>query len=345
MNILKGKGDEKLIIKYMSPFLLGAIKESLKRLPCTPYDFTKVKSLTNFNPISFWYDVIPDMIKEEEGNFSCIGEMTNLHTLIFSNFNRDTLKINDFSFLEKCQKLKKLDVRNTNFSDCKLLLSLSNLHQVFLPKGHMLCHTEAIDELIQRGVQVNMDRYTDTKQEFIEQSEDVNLSELTKEICRAVKTILLDLYKNNEHYYYITLTTDGGANTPCISAWSYEALNKSSDDEEEKEMIKWSYADSPYCCWKQEEFDKVSELLGARVNIWDLEDEAFEIECKKRFSAMEEAMKQLDKQGLFEMNQNRMDVVVLVEVAPPDITNTERAYRMNNVISDIFNEWLEEAAE
>lgn len=329
----------------MSPFLLGAIKESLKRLPCTPYDFTKVKSLTNFTRISFWYDVIPDMIKEETGNFSCIGEMTNLHTLVFTNFNGDRFQINDFSFLEKCQKLKKLDVRNTNFSDCRLLLSLSNLHQVFLPKEDILCHKEVIDELVQRGVQVNMDRYIDTKEKLVKYSEDMDLTELTSEICRAVKNILLDLYKNKEHYYYITLTTDGGANTPCISAWSYEALDRNSSDEEEKEMIKWSYADSPYCCWKQEEFDKVSELLGARPNIWDLEDEDFEIECEKRFLAMEKAMKQLDKEGLFEMNQDRMDVVVLVEVAPPDITNTERAYRMNNVISDIFNEWLQEAAE
>lgn len=333
----------------MSPFLLGAIKESLKRLPCTPYDFTKVKSLTNFTPISFWYDVIPDMIKEENGNFSCIGEMTNLHTLVFSNGNGDMFQINDFSFLEKCQKLKKLDVKNTNFSDCKFLLPLSNLHQVFLPKEDTLCHTEVIDELIQRGVEVNIDRYIDTKmnikEEFIQDSKDVDLSELTSEICKAVKTILLDLYKNKEHYYYITLTTDGGANTPCISAWSYEALDRSSNNEKEKEMIKWSYADSPYCCWKQEEFDKVSELLCARGNIWDLEDEEFKMECEKRFLAMEEAMKQLDKEGLFEINQDRMDVVVLVEVAPPDLTNTERAYRMNNVISDIFNEWLEEAAE
>ena len=30
----------------------------------------------------------------------------------------------------------------------------------------MLCHTEVIDELVQRGVQVNMDRYIDTKQEL-----------------------------------------------------------------------------------------------------------------------------------------------------------------------------------
>lgn len=44
------------------------------------------------------------------------------------------------------------------------------------------------------------------------------------------------------------IVSDGGTHTPCISAWSYEALNRSSSDEEEKEMLKWSYADSTYCC-------------------------------------------------------------------------------------------------
>lgn len=77
----------------------------------------------------------------------------------------------------------------------------------------------------------------------------------------------MDLYDNNEHYYYITLVSDGGAHTPCISAWSYEALNRSSSDEEEKEMLKWSYADSPYCCWKQEKFDGVEELLCGRKTL------------------------------------------------------------------------------
>ena len=59
----------------MSPFLLGAIQESLRRLPCTPYDFMKVKKLTDFYPVSFWADVIPEMIEEAKGDFSCIGEM------------------------------------------------------------------------------------------------------------------------------------------------------------------------------------------------------------------------------------------------------------------------------
>lgn len=39
---------------------------------------------------------------------------------------------------------------------------------------------------------------------------------LTKEIYNAVKMILMDLFSNKEHYYYVTLVTDGGANTPCF---------------------------------------------------------------------------------------------------------------------------------
>ena len=169
--------------------------------------------------------------------------------------------------------------------------------------------------------------------------------EIAQELYHAVKTILTDLFRNREHYYYITLTSDGGGHTPCISAWSYEALRRSSDVEEEREKNKWSYADSPYCCWKQEEFHKVEALLLSRKNIWDLDSEAFETEVNLRFEAMEAAMKRLVQEGIFQLNQERSEVVVLVEVMPPDYTNTERAYRMNHANSQIFVEWLEEAAE
>ena len=43
--------------------------------------------------------------------------------------------------------------------------------------------------------------------------------------------------------------------------------------------------------------------------------------------------------------ENRDDIIVLVEVMPPDYTNTERAYRMNSKESKIFNDWIEEASE
>ena len=56
-------------------------------------------------------------------------------------------------------------------------------------------------------------------------------------------------------------------------------------------------------------------------------------------------MKRLDQEGIFQLNQERDEVVVLVEVMPPDYTNTERAYRMNYANSKIFSEWLEEVAE
>ena len=182
-------------------------------------------------------------------------------------------------------------------------------------------------------------------QEFVEANQMDFQEKLTQELYNAAKIILMDLFNNNEHYYYITLTTDSGANTPCISAWSYEALHRSSNDEEEQEEIKWSYADSPYCCWKQEEFEKVKVLLLSRENIWALDSEAFDTEYNLRFEAMEAAMKRLDQEGMFDVNQKRDDVIVLVEVMPPDYTNTERAYRMNSEKSVIFSEWLEEAAE
>lgn len=169
---------------------------------------------------------------------------------------------------------------------------------------------------------------------------------LTAELVKAIRTILLDLMKNKEHYYYITLTSDGLANTPCISAWSIEALEREKENgEEELEMIKWSYADSPYCMWKQENFREVETLLYARGSILDMDDFESEKEYEFRYSAMEQAMKILDSEGIFALNQNREDVMVLVEVMSPDYTNTERAYRLNNPDTKIFAEWLAEAAE
>ena len=164
---------------------------------------------------------------------------------------------------------------------------------------------------------------------------------LTFELIKAIRSILLNLMKNKEHYYYITLVSDGLANTPCISAWSLEALERAKEDgEEEIDMIKWSYAESPYCAWLQENFVEVEALLNARFKFRGSEREYY-----LRYSAMEEAMRVLDHEGIFALNQNREDVIVLVEVMSPDWTNTERAYRMNNPHTKIFAEWLEEAAE
>ena len=75
------------------------------------------------------------------------------------------------------------------------------------------------------------------------------------------------------------------------------------------------------------------------------DDAAFNAEYDMRYMAMETAMSLLDKEGLFEITQNRDEVVVLVETMPPDYTNTQRAYRMNSRDSQIFKEWIIEAAQ
>lgn len=77
----------------------------------------------------------------------------------------------------------------------------------------------------------------------------------------------------------------------------------------------------------------------SRENIWILDSEEFNAEYDLRLEAMEAAMKRLDQEGIFAINQvERDDVIILVEVMPPDYTNTERAYKMNCETSKIFAE-------
>lgn len=56
-------------------------------------------------------------------------------------------------------------------------------------------------------------------------------------------------------------------------------------------------------------------------------------------------MKKLDEEGLFEVNQARDSVCILVEVMPPEEINTEIALRLNNQSSTVLQQWLLEAAE
>lgn len=166
--------------------------------------------------------------------------------------------------------------------------------------------------------------------------------ELKKELVKAARGAFQSLFANGERFYYVTLATDGLANTPYIAAWSHEAFERECEDEDDDEadMIKWDESESPYFAWEQERFAKVEEMLNERSELRDT-DEEYEL----RFSAMEEAMKQLDADGLFSKNQPRNEIMVLVEVIPPDYTNTERAYRLNDSGTEVFQEWLEEAAE
>jgi hypothetical protein len=167
---------------------------------------------------------------------------------------------------------------------------------------------------------------------------------LVKAITNATRNAFVDLFKNNERFYYCVLMTTEEALPPFISAWSWEALErKAGNRTDEFEVLKWSYADSPYYNYGTEYFKEVRELFAKRPNIYDLDDELYDKEFDLRLSAMELAIKQLDKEGIFELNQHRSEVYVNVEIMPPCISNTERALRLNK--EENITNWLIEAAE
>ncbi|NEU26736.1 DUF4303 domain-containing protein [Paenibacillus ottowii] len=177
---------------------------------------------------------------------------------------------------------------------------------------------------------------------------------LAAEMADVARTSFRALFENGERYYYCTLFTTGEGHAPSISAWSWEALEREAvrqGDESDTpgstiaELIKWSYADSPYCCFRDEDFDNVKQLFMERPSIAELEVDEWNREYDLRLKAMELAMKMLDDEGVFTLNQPRESVCVLVEVMPPDETNTEIALRLNRAESPAMQAWLAEAAE
>lgn len=139
--------DKTKIIRF-DPRLLGAVKKALGALPAIPGDLAKIKTLTFFNDNMFpgepgqrlmgWIELCP-------GDFSAIGKMPNLHTLLFRNAH--ALKIGDFSFLVQCQKLKKLDLSGTDFADCALFADMPSLRYALLPDRRQLINTKVLKEL------------------------------------------------------------------------------------------------------------------------------------------------------------------------------------------------------
>lgn len=147
----------------------------------------------------------------------------------------------------------------------------------------------------------------------------------------AAKKSFESLFKEHEEQFYYCTFIQAEDGTPFIFACSYEGLDRTleqngidKNDENERSEFKWSYADSPYCAY-------------------GYDDEAYDREFEIRLNSMEEAMRQLDEEGLFGVGEERKKVVVIAEVMPPDYTYTERALRLNP--REALTEWLEECAE
>ena len=175
---------------------------------------------------------------------------------------------------------------------------------------------------------------------------DKDNEELIEALVKAARAAFLSLKETTkEHFYFYAFIFDEGLH-PYISAWSYEALEKSMMEqqipEEDKSWWKWDSADSPYAVYGYDEFfGEVSELLDKRASKLS-DDELYGVEWGIRIDSMEEALKKLDGSGLFGTGKERERVVINVEQAPPDGDGSEykRALRLNPS-SALLSEYLE----
>lgn len=168
----------------------------------------------------------------------------------------------------------------------------------------------------------------------------------------ATRKAFIDLFNehSDEHFYYCTLVLMNAQGCPIVSAMSEEALEKMVREYKEKygrelessrKMLKWSFADSPYCIYGEQYFAEVQEMIEKRD--MNETDENYMQEYNFRMDCMEKIMADLDREGIFGSGEKRKHMVILAEVMPPDYTNTERALRLNSRAT--LKEWLEEAAE
>ncbi|MEZ4222520.1 MAG: DUF4303 domain-containing protein [Polyangiaceae bacterium] len=164
------------------------------------------------------------------------------------------------------------------------------------------------------------------------------LVELTAAVTRDAITDLFRAHAS-EHFYYVSLVCSWAP--PFLSAWSVEALARAAQAQScDPLMLKWSYADSPYCAYRQDLFDGLREHFESHCS--SLHAEANDrVELAVRVAEL--VMARLDSEGLFGKGVARNQIVVGAEVMPPDWTNTERLQRLNPDAA--LYDWLQEAAE
>lgn len=95
-------------------------------------------------------------------------------------------------------------------------------------------------------------------------------------------------------------------------------------------------------------FEDVNKLFDERPQTRLQEGELYtgstcEAEYILRLEAMESALARLDEKAIFGEGEERLAIVVNVEVMPPDGSKAERAKRLNP--PEAIRTWLQEAAE
>lgn len=148
--------------------------------------------------------------------------------------------------------------------------------------------------------------------------------------------------EHNENFYYYAFIFDEGLR-PYISALSYEAYEKlliENDVSNDEEGLKWFTFDFPYCAYGYDKFfTEVDNMLLERERGMS-DDELYSVEWDTRIDSMEEALKRLDKAEFFGTDENRKNIIINVEVAPPDCKERQRAISLNPKTS-LLSEYLE----
>lgn len=167
-------------------------------------------------------------------------------------------------------------------------------------------------------------------------------TELFDELLKVTRKSIQLLFKSYpETFYYVSLVIFGSGNSPSLTAWSYEALESialnSKAPNEEREMLKWSWADSPYSIYGERQFQKIWSLFEEKFPSLDSED-APEDEFDQRLRIMENVMMTLDKEGLFGTGEARDKIFINAEYMPPEPGKLERALRLNP--KEALKDWL-----
>ena len=177
---------------------------------------------------------------------------------------------------------------------------------------------------------------------------ELEIDEMLVELIQNATQKALDklFEEHKEKFYYCSLITTGEGLCPIIPAWSYEALervaNEEEDVEEAKFYLKWSYDETPYFAYGEEYFEDVNKVFLDRMRDLMTEKDK-DREVQLRINSMERVMHNLDMNGVFGNGEKRLDIVINAEFMPPDYTNTERALRLNP--REALTDWLEEIAE
>ena len=180
---------------------------------------------------------------------------------------------------------------------------------------------------------------------------DKSKNEIIEVLYDAAEKSFLSLFKehSDECFYYCTIVMPEAA-TPCISAQSYESLDKYikkngiSDEDMMKWNCKWSWADSLYCGYGYDEnFNKVEELFEKRFADVEGDDCQCEEEYKTWLESMETVMKMLDEKGIFGQGKKRDEIFIFSEESPPN-DESEEFYKCGERLNPptTYKKWLDD---